>query len=367
MLLVQPTVKAQPAPPTLQLLGELDIPTLSLQADGTTVGGLSGVTYDAKRDVYYVISDDKGDFGPARFYTLKIDIGLDGIHDVRVIGTTVLDSDADAPGIQPYADSDSDTEEIVLLPDDTLLISSERDRNLVPWVRHFALDGTLMGELALPDMFLPASSPGPDGRPVQTRGVRNNLAFEGVTLAPDEDALYLINEEALAQDGPISSPAAGTQVRLSRFEFDAASATATLSRQHVYRTEPIFASPFPDNQFADNGVSSLLWIRDVLPQFDFLAMERSFVTGIGNKVAIYGVQVGDADEVSSLAALPQPFAGRTVSKTLLVDIGSLGVMPDNLEGLVVGPGLPDGRHAVIVLSDDNFSPVQTNQFLLFAI
>ena len=38
---------------------------------GTTVGGLSSITYDAQNDVYYAISDDPSQFQPARFYTLQ--------------------------------------------------------------------------------------------------------------------------------------------------------------------------------------------------------------------------------------------------------------------------------------------------------
>lgn len=355
---------AQAQEQPLRFLGELDIPDQSVQVEGTLVGGLSGLTYDARRDVYYAISDDRGEFAPARFYSLKIDVGLDGIRAVRFLGVTLLDADAETPGIQPYDMNDSDTEEIVLLPDDTLLISSERDRNNRPWIRRFALDGSLLGELPLPTAFQPASSTDAQGKSVQTRGVRPNLAFEGVTLAPDEGALYAINEEALAQDGPISSTSAGTLDRLLRFSFDGTNAVP--GRQVVYATDKIFATPVPPDQFADNGVSALLWIRGLLPGYDFLAMERSFVTGVGNDVNIYGVHVDDADDVSNVASLPA-FTGRRVNKTLLVNMASLGITADNLEGLALGPRLPDGRTALLVISDDNFSDTQTNQFLLFEV
>jgi hypothetical protein len=200
---------------------------------------------------------------------------------------------------------------------------------------------------------------------VQTRGTRTNFAFEGMTVAPDEGALYVMNEEALAQDGPIATTGAGTLNRLLRYglsEF-----RATPGRQNVYRTEPIFATPIPADQAADNGVSSLLWIRGVLPQYDFLAMERSFVTGIGNDVNIYGIRTSGADDVSGVAALPQPFTGRTIEKTLLLNMAAAGIAADNLEGLSLGPRLSDGRTALIVISDDNFSDTQMGQFLLFEI
>ena len=363
LALVVPRPAAAQQPP-LRFLGEFDIPDQSVQVDETMVGGLSGLTYDARRNVYYVICDDRGDFAPPRFYTVRIDVGLDGIRDVQFLGVTFLDSDADTPGIQPYDLNETDPEEIVLLPDDTLLVSSERDRNGRPWIRRFALDGSLLGELALPDAFLPASTPDAQGRPVQTRGVRNNLGFEGVTLAPEEGALYIINEEALAQDGPIATTSAGTLDRLLRLDVDGT--TLLPGGQVVYRTEKIFATPIPPDQFADNGVSALLWIRNRVPQYDFLSMERSFVTGVGNDVNIYGVRIADASGVSSLPSLTS-FAGREVDKTLLVNMASLGIAADNLEGLALGPRLPDGHTALLIISDDNFSETQTNQFLLFEV
>jgi hypothetical protein len=78
------------------------------------------------------------------------------------------------------------------------------------------------------------------------------------------------------------------------------------------------------------------------------------------------VRVAGADDVSSVASLAS-FNGRTVDKTLLVNMASLGIAADNLEGLALGPILPDGRRALLVISDDNFSDTQINQFLLFEI
>ncbi len=42
----------------------------------TPLGGLSGVTYDAANNRYYAISDDRSQFGPARFYTFTADTGV---------------------------------------------------------------------------------------------------------------------------------------------------------------------------------------------------------------------------------------------------------------------------------------------------
>ena len=96
-------------------------------------------------------------------------------------------------------------------------------------------------------------------------------------------------------------------------------------------------------------------------------MERSFSTGNGNDVNIYGIKTAGATDVSGTPSLPLPFTGTTVQKTLLVNMASLGIVADNLEGIADGPRLPDGSIALLVISDDNFSDTQTNQFLLFSI
>ena len=57
-----------------------------------------------------------------------------------------------------------------------------------------------------------------------------------------------------------------------------------------------------------------------------------------------------------------------VSKRLVADFEQdLGIDPDNLEGMTFGPTLPDGRVLLIVVSDNNFNPFQTTQFIALAV
>jgi hypothetical protein len=349
----------------IRFLGEFDLPPNSLTVDQTTVGGLSGLTYDPRRDVFYVISDDRGEHGPARFYTVTMTLDPSGVSNVQFLSATPLDSDADTPGVQPYGENESDTEDIVLLPDDTLLISSERDAHNEPWVRRFALDGTLLADWPLPDVFLAGYRVNRLGQNQHIRGSRANLSLESLAYDPDTASAYTMQEEALIEDGPVSTTAEGTLVRMLRFNL--AGGQAVPDRQVTYKTEPIFAQPIPANATADNGVSAMVWVRNVLPPYDLLVMERAFVTGVGGEVNLFGATLGDADDVSSLAAVPQPFQGRSMTKTRLANLSSLGIVPDNLEGLTLGPRLPDGRQSLIAISDDNFSPIQTGQFLLFEL
>jgi 3-phytase/alkaline phosphatase D len=351
----------------LRLIGQHSFESRRTFQD-TTVGGLSGIAYDEKRGVYYVVADDRGELQAPRFYTLQIDLGPEGITDVRVVGVTTLDSDRDTPGIQPYERGESDFEEIVLLADDTLLISSERDRQNVPWLARFALDGSLLGRLPIPHRYLSVFETGPDGRARAVYGIRDNSGFEGMTVTPSNDGLFLINEDALAQDGPEASQTAGANVRILRT--DLAGDGPRPVGEVVYTTDRIFATPDPPAGSANNGVSAMLWIGHVLPGYDLLVLERAFVVGSGNDVNIYGVTLAGATDVRDVDALPQPFTGQTARKTLLANVRAQGVMPDNLEGMALGPRLPNGHPTLLVISDDNFSAAgspQVNQFLLFEI
>jgi hypothetical protein len=111
----------------------------------------------------------------------------------------------------------------------------------------------------------------------------------------------------------------------------------------------------------------LLAIRHLLPGFDLLVLERSFVAGAGNEVGLFGVSLTGAQDVAGLADLPDPFPGRTATKTPLLSLRRAGLAPDNLEAMALGPRLPNGRASLLLLSDDNLSATQRNQFLLFEL
>ena len=60
----------------VEFLGEVVVPTGTL-FKGTEIGGLSSITFDAGRQVYYALSDDQGNRAtgdPVRYYTVAIDL-----------------------------------------------------------------------------------------------------------------------------------------------------------------------------------------------------------------------------------------------------------------------------------------------------
>ena len=100
-------------------------------------------------------------------------------------------------------------------------------------------------------------------------------------------------------------------------------------------------------------------------------MERSFSVGVhgtGNEIKLYEVALPGATDVDGVASLA-PVLGsiRPAQKTLLFDLGTLGIPLDNVEGMTFGPDLPDGRRSLIMVSDNNFAGTQFTQFLLFAV
>ncbi len=154
-----------------ELLGTVDIPT-GTQFGGTEIGGLSSITYDPNRGVYYAISDDQGTIDPVRYYTLSIDVS-DGQLDPGDITFLDVTKILDASGM-PYAPGSLDPEGLVLTHEGSLYFSSEgfaaRTPPVDPFVKRMNLNGHQTRSLTIPEKFLP------DGTGAQ--GVRNNLAFE---------------------------------------------------------------------------------------------------------------------------------------------------------------------------------------------
>jgi hypothetical protein len=339
----------RPGPKTeLQFLGQQIIPT-GTQFQGTQFGGLSGLAFDERRGVFYAFSDDQVN---VRFYTLRIDVSS-GVPAVQIVAVTTI---RDATG-QPFAPQTVDPEGLALTKDDTLVLTSEgfAVRLIDPWVREFSLDGRQLRALPVPGAFLPNAA--------GTRGVRQNLGFESAGTSPNGRFVFTGTENALAQDGPPATLAAGSPARLLRYNLQ----TGTLDRQYVYSTDPIAEPPVPSTQFAVNGLVELLPLNN---QF-LLAMERSFsvgAPGTGNTIKLYRVALPGADDVNGFDSLATLLGAlQPVAKALLLDLDTLGLPLDNVEGMAFGPTLPDGRRSLVLVSDNNFAPAQFTQFLLFAV
>ncbi|MDX1643242.1 MAG: esterase-like activity of phytase family protein [Thermoanaerobaculia bacterium] len=336
----------------LELLGTVELEPSKL--DGIPLGGLSGLTYDPRRERYYAVSDDRAERGPARFYTLEIDLSDGRLEptDVRLLGLTPLTTgDGHAFGAGSV-----DPEAIAWTPADELIVASEGDARieLAPFLRRFALDGRQLGDLPLPPRYRPR----PDGQ----AGVRYNLALESGAVEPSGRYLVSATENALSQDGPVSTLSSPSPGRILVYDLEA----GELIREHLYWIDPIAEEPRPSDAFATAGLVDLM----ALDRHHLLALERSFSVGRGNDVRLYEVDLEAADDILAIPSLGgrDLTAIRPAEKRLLLEVDRLGVEPDNLEGMTLGPALPDGRRTLLMVSDDNFAPErQVTQILALAL
>ncbi|MEB3211665.1 MAG: phytase, partial [Leptolyngbyaceae bacterium] len=352
----------------IEFLGEVQFPT-GFIFEGTEVGGISGLAYDAARDVYYGLSDDRSQINPARFYTLSIDV-TDGSLDDGDVTFEAVTTLLDASG-NPYPDSSLDPEGIALSSLGTLFISSEGDANALiePFIDQFSLTGQQIDSLPVADVYSPTAD--------QSSGIRNNLAFESLTITPDQKFLYTATENALFQDGPAASVDDGSLSRIIKYDLTTGQPVA----EFVYEVEAVPEEPVPSDAFSTNGLVELLAIDN---NGTLLALERGFSVGQGNTVKLFEIQTQGALDVNGINDLfredeidddgeiipPGPFEiDPAVTKREILDIeADLGISPDNLEALALGPVLPDGRQSLIIVSDNNFNAVdQFTQVLAFAI
>jgi hypothetical protein len=99
----------------------------------------------------------------------------------------------------------------------------------------------------------------------------------------------------------------------------------------------------------------------------FLSLERSR-DRLGFNARIFQMTTGGATDTSKIASLKGSLNGiRPIQKKLLLDLNELGIPLDNLQGMALGPRLPDGTQSLLLVSDDNFSDDQVTQFLLFRL
>ncbi len=350
-----PAALATPRPPlkaSLEFLGEYRLPN-SAKLDNVPVGGLSGLTYDRQRNVFYAMSDDRSVQGPARFYTLKLDLDqLSRLQKVKFLSMTTLKN---AEG-KTYPSGSIDPEAIALAPKDRVLISSEGDRNqgIPPLIAEYDLKtGQLQRQLRLPARYLPDVE--------NLRGMQNNLAFESLALAPygsggEQLNLFAATEAPLIQDKePVKKDQPAPPARTRWLHYLISENTSPLA-DYAYQLEP------PPPGALAHGLSEVQALDN---NGNFLALERS-LSLMGFKVKIFQAATNNATDVSSIKSLVGSDA-INIKKKLVLNLDSLKIKLDNIEGMAIGPKLPDGSQSLLLVSDNNFNRLEITQFLWFRL
>jgi hypothetical protein len=345
----------------LRFVAEYDIPHNKL-FQNTTIGGLSGIDYDRKNNIYYLISDDRSSINPARFYTAKIHLNEKGIDSVQFIsvknllqkdGTVYPDSKQDLwhtpdpEGIRYNARSKQlvwSSEGERILKKDTIVLEN-------PSVNIISTNGNYIDSFVLPsNMRMQPTQNGP----------RQNGAFEGLSFSNNYKKLLVSVEEPLFEDGPRAGlDDSSAWIRMIRFDVK----TRKPETQFAYQIDPVAYPANPSNAFKINGVSDILALNDR----QLLVIERSFSSGRRPAtIKVYLADIGAAQNISDYPSLKN-VSFHPIQKHLLLNMDDLGIYIDNVEGVSFGPKLPNGNQTLIFVSDNNFSKEQITQFFLFEI
>jgi len=329
----------------------------------TTVGGLSSIDYDIKKDQYYFICDDRSAINPARFYTAQILIKSNKIDTVIFNNQTpLLDEKGNKyPSIKVDPTRTPDPESMRYNPrTQNLVWSSEGERAfkqndsilINPSVYFINSKGEWLDSLQMPTHLYMS---------LQQRGPRQNGVLEGMSYVDDYKKLMINVEEPLYQDGP-KADLQPNQAMIRFFEFD--TKTKLCTKQYAYELDPVAHKPIPTNGFVVNGVPEFLSVG----KNQLLVLERSFSTGrIPCTIKIFLADYGSATDVSDFQSLKIPAKYQPMKKTLLLNMDELGVFTDNIEGISFGPILPNGNQSILLVSDNNFSPIQKTQIILLEL
>ncbi|MEB3336162.1 MAG: esterase-like activity of phytase family protein [Leptolyngbyaceae bacterium] len=346
---------------SLDFLDAYPLPKLTYE--GTPVGGLSAIAYDRTRDRFYALSDDGGEKTPARFYTLNLTVSPAnssklGIQKVEVTGVTLLKQEDG----NPYPKGAINPEGIALSPQQSVFVASEGNtgQGIQPFINEFDLQtGEWRQSLPLPKRYLT------DATADTPQGVPNNLGFESLTIGSGSSPLepfrvFAATEVPLLQDQDAadSSPPPLPANKNRFLHYLIQDGPPLLISEHLYPMDN-----GPQGSF-NHGLTEMLSLDQ---GGHFLALERSFgLKGFGAR--IFQISTGGATDTAEIASLKGNVDGiAPIRKKLLLDLSQLNIPLDNLEGMTIGPRLPDGTQSLLLVSDDNFNPKQTTQFLLFRL
>jgi 3-phytase/alkaline phosphatase D len=340
----------------LRLISDFNIVT-GEKFKETEIGGLSGLYFDQAKNKLFAVSDDRGAVNDFRFY--EFDLKIDDKSFSVSASNVVFLKDADG---KPFKKDFLDCEGITPMGDD-LIISSEGWINhapvIMPELLIFSRDGKLKSKLDVPEKFLPAKDQ------VLEKGIRDNLAFEGLSATPDQSVVFVGTEEAINQDDRVSTPTHASTIRIIQYKDKKA------VKEFAYTLEMPPSVKVAGLTVGDTGLSDLL----AIDEHTFYSIERSFLQlAKRNVIRIYKNTItANTTDVSGIDALKKGHF-TPVEKELLANLDDFTSSfakdfqtLDNIEGITFGPKLSNGHQTLILVSDNNFNRKQRTLFLAFEI
>ncbi|MFC2949378.1 esterase-like activity of phytase family protein [Virgibacillus sediminis] len=345
----------------VRLIGSEVVPN-ELTYKGTTTGGFSGVTYNPKNNKWLLLSDDRSDLNPARFYSAKLNYNSNGFQNVQLVDVTYL-KQADGtvyPNREQYLSGAegmvTDPEAIRFDPESNhIWYTSEGNRSLGlnPYIHQAALDGSFVSDIPVTDTIKMDEQ--------AEKGFRNNLALEGATFSADGETFWTAMEGPLMQDGMLPTPYSGSYSRITQYDRD-----GNVLAEYAYPIDAIPEKP-GEGKHADNGVTEILSINE----HEFLVLERASVQSadgdFSNYVRIYKIDINSATDIKEFDSIKDKNVS-PVEKELIVDMNALDLEKvDNIEGMTWGKKLPNGNDTLVLVSDNNFNDTQISQFIALEV
>ena len=346
----------------LKLLDVYEIP-YNYQYNKTTVGGLSGIDYNFKTGDFYLICDDRSNINPARFYTAKINVANNLIDTIIFTAQAFLQNEKG----ELYPNNKQDAKRV---PDPEALRYNSQKKEFIwssegeriinakdtilsnPSINIVDKKGVLKSSFVLPQNLMMQSI---------EKGPRQNGVLEGMAFAEKNKYLFVNVEEPLYEDGPRAETVPNKAlVRFYKFNVK----TKKNIAQYAYELDPVAYKPTPSNGFIVNGIPDILYIGNN----KMLVIERSFSTGrLPCTIKIFIADFSNATDIIENKSLKSNTQYIASTKKLLLNMDSLGIFIDNIEGVTLGPRLKNNHQTLLFVADNNFNPFQRSQVMLFEI
>jgi hypothetical protein len=343
----------------LEFLGDFTTPQNTI-FNKTLIGGLSGVAFD--KNQIWAVSDDRGQNNEPRIYTFDYEITSQSFINSRsrdLSSTTLPLGFRINPNAVIFlkAPSDGVGSRNLLLDSEGIirfkqgwLVSTEGDYHkiprLSPSLKYFDYKGTLLKSINWPKKYLP----NPTGK--QVIGIRSNLAFEALSASPDGAYLFAAHEAPLVQENRNWKTGEAGGINIIRFNVPNSGDQIIVDKEYKYQLDKYKKE---QAKIIGSGVSEILALSSNI----ILVLERASyfdsVNLLSHEAKIYEVNLNvpkDKKLVFDLENL----------KNLLKTTKNL----DNFEGMALGP-VYDNDQTVIMVSDDNFNPLENTMWLLFRL
>jgi hypothetical protein len=354
--------------------------------DHATLGGFGSALAFTGHDDVFVAVPDRGPFD-GRTDTPYLDrfdflyMKVDPAKAFPNIATVLLDTrflrNEDGRNFlgDAYASANNDRNYLRLDPEG---VRVSRDGNVFisdeygPFLFEFDRQGHLLRRIPVPERFLIANPTGdvdaggnslelyPDHN---TTGRQANRGMEGLAVTPDGRKLVGIMQNALLQDHGLNPSNLPSRLGLNNriFMYDLVTGE---HHEYVYKVDAIGSG---------RGVNEILAIND----HEFLVLERDNKsnrptppngadTPVNKKIYKIDLNKPNLTDVSGMDELPAGASASLVAvdKTLIINLvdtdykvdgGTLlrDAIAEKIEGLAWGPDLPDGRHVLYVISDND--------------